>query len=79
LTPPRLGGDLGHLTTNAWGRFLETKTSLAMLAVALTAVHTYAGSRTDSPRWVLASRLILPLAFVDSIAIFWLAVRMTEG
>jgi putative copper export protein len=76
---PRLGYSLSALPRTDFGRLLETKTSLAVLVVALTAVHTLAGRRTDSRRAIAVSRLVSPLLFVVTLGIFWLAVRMTDG
>jgi DUF1365 family protein len=47
--------------------------------VALTAVHTMAGRRTDSRSAIAVSRVVSPLLFLVTLGIFWLAVRMTEG
>ncbi|HXN77149.1 MAG TPA: DUF4149 domain-containing protein [Candidatus Dormibacteraeota bacterium] len=76
---PRLGYSLSALPRTDFGRLLETKTSLAALVVALTAVHTMAGRRTDSRRAIAVSRVVSVLLFVVTLGIFWLAVRMTEG
>ena len=76
---PRVGYSLSALPRTDFGRLLETKTSLALLVVALTAVHTMAGRCTDSRRAIAVSRVISPLLFVVTLGIFWLAVRMTEG
>ena len=76
---PRLHGQLANLGATAWGNLLEAKTGLAALAVALTVAHSYAGARTGSRPWVLASRVLSPVILLLTIAIFWLAVRMTEG
>ena len=76
---PRLGYSLSALPRTDFGRLLETKTSLAVLVVALTAVHTLAGRRTDSRHAIAVSRVVSLLLFVVTLGIFWLAVRMTEG
>jgi putative copper export protein len=76
---PRLGYSLSALPRTDFGRLLETKTSLAVLVVALTTVHTLAGRRTDSRRAIAVSRVVSPLLFVVTLGIFWLAVRMTDG
>jgi putative copper export protein len=76
---PRLGYSLLALPRTDFGRLLETKTSLAVLVVALTAVHAMAGRRTDSRYAVAVSRVVSPLLFVVTLGIFWMAVRMTEG
>ena len=76
---PRLSFTLGALASTSFGHLLQAKTGLAVLAVILTAVHTVAGRRTDSRMALIASRVISPLLFAVTLAIFWLAVRMTEG
>ena len=76
---PRLGYTLSNLPSTAFGRLLEAKTSLAALAVALAAVHALTGRRTDSRMAIVASRAISVLLLLVTLAIFWLAVRMTEG
>jgi putative copper export protein len=78
LAAGRLRG-LDQLRSTGWGRTLVLKTGLAFLAVLLTAVHSVAGSRTSSARWVAASRVLSPLIVVITIAIFYLALRLTEG
>ncbi len=77
LAASRLQG-LAQLQSG-WGRTLELKTGLALLAVLLTAVHSVAGSRTSSARWVAASRVLSPLILLITIGIFYLAVRLIEG
>lgn len=69
---------LGELRTTSWGNTLETKTSLALLAVALTAAHSVAGGRNRSPAWVTASRFLSPMILIVTLAIFYLAVRLSE-
>lgn len=69
---------LGELRTTSWGNTLETKTSLALLAVALTAAHSVAGARTRSRAWVRASRVLSPMILLVTLAIFYLAVRLSE-
>lgn len=76
---PRLGYTLSALPRSTFGRLLEAKTSLALVAVILTGVHSVAGRRTGSRAAVVASRVISPLLFLTTLGIFWLAVRMTEG
>lgn len=76
---PRLGYSLSALPRTDFGRLLETKTSLALFAVVLTAVHTMTGRRTHSRRAIAVSRVVSLLLFVVTLGIFWLAVRMTEG
>ena len=76
---PRLHGRLGNLAATGWGNLLEAKTGLAALLVALTVAHGYAGSRTESRRWIAASRVLSPVLLLLTVAIFWLAIRMTEG
>jgi putative copper export protein len=70
---------LGQLQSTGWGRALELKTGLALLAVLLAGVHSAAGSRTSSRRWVAPSRVLSPLILLITVAIFYLAVRLTEG
>jgi putative copper export protein len=76
---PRLGYSLSAIPRTDFGRLLETKTSLAVLVVALTVVHSIAGRRTDSRPAIAVSRVVSPLLFLVTLGIFWLAVRMTEG
>jgi len=76
---PRLGYSLAALPRTDFGRLLETKTGLALVAVVLTAAHTIAGRRIGSRAAIFASRLISPLLFLLTLGIFWLAVRMTGG
>jgi putative copper export protein len=76
---PRLGYTLTNLPSTVFGRLLEAKTSLAVLAVTLAGVHALTGRRTDSRLAIVASRAISLLLFLVTLAIFWLAVRMTEG
>ena len=76
---PRLGYSLFAIPRTDFGRLLATKTSLAVLVVALTGVHSMAGRRTDSRRAIAVSRVVSTLLFLVTLGIFWLAVRMTEG
>ena len=76
---PRLGYGLTELASTSFGHLLEAKTGLAALLVILTGVHTVTGRRTDSRVAIIASRVISLLLFLITLAIFWLAVRMTEG
>ncbi len=76
---PRLGYTLTNLPSTVFGRLLEAKTSLAVLAVTLAVVHALTGRRTDSRMAIVASRTTSLLLFLVTLAIFWLAVRMTEG
>jgi len=76
---PRLGYSFSAIPRTDFGRLLETKTSLAVLVVALTGVHAMAGRRTDSRRSIAVSRVVSTLLFLVTLGIFWLAVRMTEG
>ncbi len=78
LAASRLQG-IGQLQARGWGRTLEPKIGLAIFAVFLTAVHSVAGSRTSSAHWVAASRVLSPLILVITVAVFYLAVRLTEG
>ena len=74
----RLHG-LGRLQTTGWGRTLELKSGLALLAVILTAVHSVAGARGSSAGWVATSRVLSPLILLTTLAIYYLAVRLAEG
>lgn len=76
---PRLGYSLAALPRSGFGRLLETKTSLAVLLVGLTAVHTMAGRRTGSRAAITVSRVVSVLLLAVTLVIFWLAVRMTES
>jgi hypothetical protein len=76
---PRLGYTLTNLPSTVFGRLMEAKTGLAVLAVTLAVVHALTGRRTDSRMAIVASRAISLLLFLVTLAIFWLAVRMTEG
>jgi putative copper export protein len=75
---PRLGYTLTNLRATDFGRLLETKTSLAILVIGLTVVHSVLGRRAESRSAVIASRVISPLLFAVTVGIFWMAVRMTE-
>jgi putative copper export protein len=78
LASSRMRG-LADLGSTGWGRTLSLKTGMALLAILLTAIHSFAGSRTSSPAWLAASRALSPLILLVTIAIFYLAVRLTEG
>ena len=60
-----------------WGRALELKTGLAIAAVILTVVHSWAGSRA-SGRAILASRVLSPIILILTLAIFYLASRLAS-
>lgn len=66
------------LQTTAWGRALGAKTILAALLVVLAAFHSYAGSRTSSRRWVMASRILSPVLLLVTLVVLYLAVTLTE-
>ncbi len=74
----RLHG-LGDLTSTAWGRTLLAKTGLVAIVVVLAAAHSRAGSRPENPRWLVASRALTPAILVVTLAVFYLAVRLTES
>ena len=78
MAAPRLRG-FDQLGSTGWGRTLAAKTGLALLAVALTAGHALTGARPDSAASIRASRLLSPMIFLVTLAIFYLAVRLTEG
>jgi len=78
MAASRLKG-LGQLLSTAWGRTLDAKTGLALVAVLLTVAHTMAGRRTASINWVRISRILSLLILLATIGIFYLAVRLTEG
>ena len=77
LASARMRG-LGDLTTTAFGRTLLAKTGLFALAIVLTLLHTVAGGGT-SPMAVRVSRSLSPVIFVLTLAIFYLAVRLTAS
>lgn len=66
------------LTATAWGRALLVKTILAVVLVALAVVHSIAGARSAARRWLFASRVLSPVILLVTLAIFYLAVRLTE-
>jgi putative copper export protein len=63
------------LLTTPWGRTLALKTALAMLAVVLTLVHSWTGSR-KARRAVIASRALSPAILLLTLGIFYLASRL---
>ncbi|HEY9289234.1 MAG TPA: hypothetical protein VIT43_14570 [Candidatus Dormibacteraeota bacterium] len=69
---------LGDLTATGFGRTLLLKTGLFGLAIVLTLVHTVAGGRS-SPVAVRLSRTLSPVIFLLTLAIFYLAVRLTAS
>jgi hypothetical protein len=71
-------GSIAVLSQSAWGRTLELKTGLAVAAVLVTLGHGWAGSRRRSKRAVLASRVLSSVLLVLTLAIFALAVRLTQ-
>lgn len=68
---------LADVRSTEWGRTLETKTSLAILLVAVAGLHSFAGSR-PSRRWIVASRVLSPAMVVVTLVVFFLAIRLTE-
>jgi putative copper export protein len=71
--------NLGELQSTGWGRTLELKSGIALVAIILTAVHSVAGARSSSTGWVATSRVLSPLILVTTLAIYYLAVRLAEG
>lgn len=69
---------LSDLTGTGFGRTLLAKVILFGLAIVLTLVHTVAGGRT-SPVAVRLSRRLSPVIFLVTLAIFYLAVRLTAS
>jgi putative copper export protein len=69
---------VSDLTTTGFGRTLLVKTGLFGLAIVLTLVHTVAGRRS-SPLAVRLSRSLSPVIFLLTLAIFYLAVRLTAS
>ena len=69
---------LGELRATSWGNTLETKTGLALVAVALTAAHSVAGGSNRSAGWIRASRFLSPMILIVTVGIFYLAVRLSE-
>lgn len=69
---------ISELSSTSFGRTLAAKTALFILAIILTAVHTLAGGRS-SPAALRLSRTLSPVIFLLTLAIFYLAVRLTEG
>jgi putative copper export protein len=67
-----------ELTATGYGRTVLAKTSLFIIAIILTIVHTIAGART-TPLATKISRTFSPVIFLLTLAIFYLAVRLTEG
>jgi putative copper export protein len=76
---PRLHHSLAELTSTAFGTTLALKTGLAVGVVLLTVAHSLAGRRPGSRASIVASRALSPLILLGTVAIFWLAVRLTEG
>jgi len=76
---PRLHHSLAELTSTAFGNTLTLKTSLAAGVVLLTVAHSLAGRRAGSRASIVASRLLSPLILLGTLAIFWLAVRLSDG
>ena len=69
---------LSDLTATGFGRTLLIKTGLFALAIVLTLLHTIAGGRA-SPVAVRLSRSLSPVIFLLTLAIFYLAVRLTAS
>ena len=63
------------LATTPWGRTLALKTALAIIAVVLTLVHSWTGSRSTH-RAVIASRALSPAILLLTLGIFYLASRL---
>ena len=76
---PRLHHSVGELTSTAFGRTLALKTSLAAGVVLLTVTHSLAGRRAGSRGALLASRVLSPLILLGTVAIMWLAVRLSDS
>jgi putative copper export protein len=76
---PRLHHSLSELASTTFGNLLALKTSLAAGVVLLTVAHSLAGRRPDSRASIVASRVLSPLILLGTVAIFWLAVRLSEG
>ena len=70
---------VGQLQSTGWGRTLEAKTGLALLAVVLAGAHSVAGRKTSSAGWVMASRVLSALVLLVTVGVFYFAVRLTEG
>ena len=68
---------LAAVGSTPWGRTLALKTGLAVAAVILTMVHSWAGSRT-AVRAILASRVLSPIILILTLAIFYLASRLAS-
>lgn len=69
----------GELTSTSWGRILLEKSGLVALAVALSAAHSVAGARSDSPSRRVASRALSPAILAVTLGIFYLAARLAEA
>lgn len=69
---------LGDLAATGYGRTLALKSFLFALVIIGTIAHTIAGAST-SPRAVRLSRVLSPLILLLTLAIFFLAVRLTVG
>ena len=69
---------LGDLTATVYGRTLALKSLLFVLVIVATIVHTLAGGRTTAGALRL-SRVLSPLILLLTLAIFYLAVRLTVG
>ena len=67
----------GELSSTSFGRILSLKTGLFLLAILLTIAHTVAAR--SSPAAIRASRVLSPVIFLLTLAIFYLAVVLTES
>jgi copper transport protein len=69
---------IGALAATAYGRTLTAKSVLFVLAIVATVAHTVAGGRSSAMA-VRLSRVLSPVILVLTLAIFYLAVRLTIG
>jgi putative copper export protein len=67
-----------ELSSTSFGRILSLKTGFFLLAILLTIAHTIAGARS-TPAAIRLSRMLSPLIFVLTLAIFYLAVVLTQS
>lgn len=77
LASARLGATI-NLTGTSFGRTLIAKTVLFAIAIAATLAHTVAGGRSSAVA-VRLSRALSPFIFLLTLAIFYLAVRLTTS
>jgi putative copper export protein len=69
---------INELTGTGYGRTLLAKAVLFLLAIIGTVAHTLAGGRA-SPVAIRLSRSLSPVIFLLTLAIFYLAARLTDG